>query len=80
VNALIVTHHPEEGPGLLENILQERGWKLDEVGLWNGTSLPDPTPFHLLILMGESMSIITVTLLFAVFVLPFFKKSGNSPV
>jgi GMP synthase (glutamine-hydrolysing) len=57
VNALIVTHHPEEGPGLLEDILKQRGWDVDEVGLWNGDSLPDPTPFHLLILMGGPMSV-----------------------
>jgi GMP synthase (glutamine-hydrolysing) len=53
VNTLIVTHHPEEGPG----ILKERGWKMEEVGLWKGNSLPDPTPFHLLILMGGPMSV-----------------------
>jgi GMP synthase-like glutamine amidotransferase len=57
MKALIVTHHPEEGPGLLEAILRERGWEMDEVGLWNGNSLPDPTPFHLLVLMGGPMSV-----------------------
>ena len=57
MKALIVTHHPEEGPGLLETILRERGWEMDTVGLWNGKSLPDPTPFHLLILMGGPMSV-----------------------
>jgi GMP synthase (glutamine-hydrolysing) len=57
VNALIVTHHSEEGPGLLEEILRQRGWKMDEVRLWNGNSLPDPTPFHLLVLMGGPMSV-----------------------
>lgn len=30
---------------------------MDEVGLWNGNGLPDPTPFHLLILMGGHMSV-----------------------
>jgi GMP synthase (glutamine-hydrolysing) len=57
VKVLIVTHHPEEGPGLLEPILRERGWGVDEVGLWNGNSLPDTAPFHLLILMGGPMSV-----------------------
>jgi GMP synthase (glutamine-hydrolysing) len=57
MNALILTHHPEEGPGLLEAILREREWEMDEVGLWNGHGLPDPTPFHLLILMGGPMSV-----------------------
>jgi GMP synthase-like glutamine amidotransferase len=57
MKALIVTHHPEEGPGLLENILRERGWEITEVGLWNEDSIPDPTPFHLLILMGGPMSV-----------------------
>jgi GMP synthase-like glutamine amidotransferase len=57
MKALIATHHPEEGPGLLEDILRERGWKITEVGLWNGNHLPDPTPFHLLILMGGPMSV-----------------------
>ena len=57
MNALILTHHPEEGPGSLEDILKERGWEMVEVGLWNGNSLPDPTPVHLLILMGGPMSV-----------------------
>ena len=57
MKALIVTHHPEEGPGLLEAILREREWEMDEVGLWNGHGLPDPTPFNLLILMGGPMSV-----------------------
>jgi GMP synthase (glutamine-hydrolysing) len=57
VNALIVTHHPEEGPGLLEDILKERGWKMEKVGVWKENSLPDPTPLHLLILMGGPMSV-----------------------
>jgi GMP synthase (glutamine-hydrolysing) len=53
MNALIVTHHPEEGPGLLEAILREQGWEMDRVGLWNGDRLPDPIPF----LMGGPMSV-----------------------
>lgn len=57
MKALILIHHPEEGPGLLEAILRERGWEMDEVGLWNGNSLPDPTPFYPLILMGGPMSV-----------------------
>jgi GMP synthase-like glutamine amidotransferase len=57
VNALILTHHPEEGPGLLEDILKGRGSDMEEVGLWNGNNLPDPTPFHLLILMGGPISV-----------------------
>lgn len=57
MNALIVTHHHEEGPGLLEDILKQRGWEMKEVGLWNGNSLPDPTPFHFLIVMGGPMSV-----------------------
>ncbi|MBN1255002.1 MAG: hypothetical protein JXA50_06985 [Deltaproteobacteria bacterium] len=42
---------------MLEAILREQGWERNEVGLWNGNSLPDPTPFHLLILMGGPMSV-----------------------
>jgi GMP synthase (glutamine-hydrolysing) len=57
MKALIITHHPEERPGLLEDILRERGWEVTEAGLWNGDNLPDPTPFHLLILMGGPMSV-----------------------
>ena len=34
---------------------REQGWETETVGLWNGHSLPDPTPFHLLILMGGPM-------------------------
>ena len=45
MKALIVTHHPEEGPGLLEDILKGQGWEMKKVGLWNGDNLPDPTPF-----------------------------------
>jgi GMP synthase-like glutamine amidotransferase len=41
----------------MEAILKERGWEITEVGLWNGNSLPDPTPFYLLILMGGPMSV-----------------------
>ena len=57
MDALILTHHPDEGPGLLEDILKDRGWEMKEVGLWDGDSLPDLTPFHLLILMGGPMSV-----------------------
>jgi GMP synthase (glutamine-hydrolysing) len=57
MKTLIITHHPEEGPGLLEDILRERGWEITEVGLWKGDKPPDHTPFHLLILMGGPMSV-----------------------
>jgi GMP synthase (glutamine-hydrolysing) len=57
VKALIFTHHPDEGPGLLKDILRERGWKVKEVGLWKGEVIPEPGPFHLLILMGGPMSV-----------------------
>ena len=57
MNALIVTHHPVEGPGLLGDILKGQGWEMKEVGLWNGDNLPDPTPFHLLVIMGGPMSV-----------------------
>jgi GMP synthase-like glutamine amidotransferase len=57
VKALIYTHHPDEGPGLLKDILRERGWEVKEVGLWNGGRIPNPAPFHLLILMGGPMSV-----------------------
>jgi GMP synthase-like glutamine amidotransferase len=56
VKALIYTHHPEEGPGLLKDILRERGWEVEEVELWKGEKIPNPAPFHLLILMGGPMS------------------------
>jgi GMP synthase (glutamine-hydrolysing) len=57
VKALIYTHHPDEGPGLLEEILKERKWEVKEIGFWNGEKIPDPDPFHLLILMGGPMSV-----------------------
>ena len=57
MKALIVMHHPEEGPGLLKDLVKEGGWEVDEVRLWNGDSLPDPVPFHFLILMGGPMSV-----------------------
>ena len=56
MKALIYTHHPEEGPGLLKAILRERGWEVEEVELWKGEKIPEPKPFHLLILMGGPMS------------------------
>lgn len=57
MNALIYTHHPDEGPGLLKDILRERGWEVKEVGLWKGGQIPEPRSFHLLILMGGPMSV-----------------------
>src|SRR4030042_430920 len=57
VKALIYTHHPEEGPGLLKDILRERGWEVKEVKLWKGEQMPEPKSFHLLILMGGPMSV-----------------------
>jgi GMP synthase-like glutamine amidotransferase len=57
VKALIFTHHPDEGPGLLIDILRERGWEVKEVKLWNGEPMPDSRFFHLLILMGGPMSV-----------------------
>jgi GMP synthase-like glutamine amidotransferase len=55
VKALVYTHHPEEGPGLLKDVLKERGWEVKEVQLWQGEMIPES--FHLLILMGGPMSV-----------------------
>jgi len=57
VQALIYTHHPDEGAGLLKDILRERGWEVKEVKLWKGEPIPEPRSFHLLILMGGPMSV-----------------------
>jgi GMP synthase-like glutamine amidotransferase len=57
VKALIYTHHPEEGSGLLKAILRQREWEVKEVKLWKGERMPDPKSFHLLILMGGPMSV-----------------------
>jgi GMP synthase (glutamine-hydrolysing) len=57
VKALIYTHHPDEGPGLLIDILRERGWEVEEAKLWKGEPMPDSRSFHLLILMGGPMSV-----------------------
>jgi GMP synthase (glutamine-hydrolysing) len=57
VKALIYTHHPDEGAGLLKDILMERGWEVKEAKLWNGEPIPEPRSFHLLILMGGPMSV-----------------------
>jgi GMP synthase (glutamine-hydrolysing) len=57
VKALVYTHHPEEGVGLLQAILRERGWEVKEVKLWKGEQMPDSRSFHLLILMGGPMSV-----------------------
>ena len=57
MRALIYTHHPDEGAGLLKDILRERGWEVKEVKLWKGEPIPEPRSFHLLILMGGPMSV-----------------------
>jgi GMP synthase (glutamine-hydrolysing) len=57
VKALLYTHHPDEGPGLLTDILRERGWEVEEAKLWKGEPIPDSRSFHLLILMGGPMSV-----------------------
>jgi GMP synthase (glutamine-hydrolysing) len=57
MKALIYTHHPEEGAGLLRTIIRERGWEVKEVKLWEGEHMPKPKSFHLLILMGGPMSV-----------------------
>ncbi|OGP83887.1 MAG: hypothetical protein A2Z08_05770 [Deltaproteobacteria bacterium RBG_16_54_11] len=57
MKALIYTHHPDEGPGLLRDILKERGWEVEEAALWEGKKIVEPGPFHLLILMGGPMSV-----------------------
>jgi GMP synthase-like glutamine amidotransferase len=57
VKALIYTHHPEEGPGLLKSVLREQGWEVEEMALWEGAQMPKPRTFHLLILMGGPMSV-----------------------
>jgi GMP synthase-like glutamine amidotransferase len=57
VKALIFTHHPKEGPGLLKEILRERGWEVEEVAPSEGAQMPEPRTFHLLILMGGPMSV-----------------------
>jgi GMP synthase (glutamine-hydrolysing) len=56
VKALVYTHHPEEGPGLVKDILRQRGWEVEEVRLWQGEIIPERGSFHLLILMGGPMS------------------------
>jgi GMP synthase (glutamine-hydrolysing) len=57
LKALIFTHHPEEGPGLLKDILRETGWEVEEVGLWQEETILESRPFRLLILMGGPMSV-----------------------
>jgi GMP synthase-like glutamine amidotransferase len=42
---------------LLKDILRQRGWEVEEVRLWQGEIIPEPEPFHLLILMGGPMSV-----------------------
>jgi len=57
MRALIFTHHHDEGPGLLEKLLKMRGWEIEEAELWQNREMPDPAPFHLLILMGGPMNV-----------------------
>ena len=57
MKALVYTHYPTEGPGLIRDILREKGWEVKEVGFWKGERMPKTVPFHLLILMGGPMSV-----------------------
>ena len=47
MKALILMRHPEEGPGLLEDILRRKGWGYQKVRLWKGEEIPEMDPFHL---------------------------------
>lgn len=42
---------------MLKEILRERKWQVEDLRLWQGRGMPDPTPSHLLILMGGPMSV-----------------------
>ena len=57
MKALVLTHHPDEGPGLFKEILIQRGWEVQEVWLWKVRGLPEPAPFHLLVIMGGPLSV-----------------------
>ena len=57
MKALVCTHYPAEGPGLIRDILRETGWEVEEVELWKGEKIHEQRPFHLLILMGGPMSV-----------------------
>ncbi len=55
--ALVLIHHRDEGPGLLKDTLLQRGWEVEEVQLWRGEGLPEPSIYRLLIVMGGPMSV-----------------------
>ncbi|MBN2510761.1 MAG: amidotransferase [Spirochaetales bacterium] len=51
----ICTHVPFEGPGMIRDILIEKGFTLDPVPLWDNAPVPDPSSFDLLVVMGGPM-------------------------
>lgn len=56
--ALILQHTATEGPGILEVILRERGWRQKIVHLYKGDSIPRHLDtFCLAIIMGGPMSV-----------------------
>ena len=67
--AIIFQNAEKEGPGILSDILQERGWKQRIVHLYQGTPIPDNwEAFGLAIMMGGPMNVHDET------VYPFLKK------
>jgi GMP synthase-like glutamine amidotransferase len=56
--ALILQHVAGEGPGLLDEIFQERDWTQDVIHLYRGQLLPqDLQGFSLLLIMGGPMNV-----------------------
>ena len=52
VRALVLTHTPSEGPGLLADWLPAAGLELDVLAPWNGDEVPERLDHDALVVMG----------------------------
>jgi GMP synthase-like glutamine amidotransferase len=57
LNVLVFQHEPDDGPGYLGEALIQRGARLTTVRLDKGESVPDPSPYHMLLVMGGAMNV-----------------------
>ena len=56
-SVLVFQHDPYDGPGYLGESLLRRGAKLDIVQLHEGETIPDPSSYDMLLVMGGGMNV-----------------------
>jgi len=57
LSVLVFQHEPDDGPGYLGEALNRRGARLTTVRLDKGESVPDITPYDMLLVMGGVMNV-----------------------